>query len=63
LKVQRRRVRASMKRINTLGSVLRNHQAIDRQKYSVPHSNCLWHLDGHHKLIRWGIVIHGIADG
>lgn len=63
LKVQRRRVRASMKRINTLGSVLRNHQAIDRQKYSVPHSNYLWHLDGHHKLIRWGIVIHGIADG
>ncbi|KAK7053858.1 hypothetical protein R3P38DRAFT_3305267 [Favolaschia claudopus] len=43
--------------------VLRNHQAIDRQRYSVPHSNYLWHLDGHHKLIRWGIVIHGIVDG
>ncbi|KAJ7233667.1 hypothetical protein C8J57DRAFT_1090354, partial [Mycena rebaudengoi] len=60
---QRRRVRASMKRINNLVSVLRNHEAIDRQKYSVPHSNYLWHLDGHHKLIRWGIVIHGIVDG
>ncbi|ESK81644.1 hypothetical protein Moror_3251 [Moniliophthora roreri MCA 2997] len=23
----------------------------------------MWHLDGHHKLIRWGIVIHGIIDG
>ena len=23
----------------------------------------VWHLDGHHKLIRWGVVIHGIADG
>ncbi|KAI5982901.1 hypothetical protein EDC04DRAFT_2616344 [Pisolithus marmoratus] len=25
--------------------------------------NALWHMDGHHKLIRWGIVIHGIVDG
>jgi hypothetical protein len=63
LKIQRRRVRGSMRRIDHLGSVLRNHQAVDRQKYSVPHSNYLWHLDGHHKLIRWGIVIHGIVDG
>jgi hypothetical protein len=23
----------------------------------------MWHLDGHHKLIRWGIVIHGFVDG
>ncbi|KAJ6487516.1 hypothetical protein DFH09DRAFT_807270, partial [Mycena vulgaris] len=63
LKIQRRRVRGSMKRIDHLGSVLRNHRAVDRQKYSVPHSNYLWHLDGHHKLIRWGIVIHGVVDG
>jgi hypothetical protein len=25
--------------------------------------NSLWHLDGHHKLIMWGIVIHGVIDG
>ncbi|KAJ7574243.1 hypothetical protein C8J56DRAFT_753515, partial [Mycena floridula] len=23
----------------------------------------LWHLDGHHKLIRWGIVIHEFIGG
>lgn len=63
LKIQRRRVRGSMKRIDNLGSVLRNHHTVDRQKYSVPHSNYLWHLDGHHKLIRWGIVVHGVVDG
>ncbi|KAF8835009.1 hypothetical protein BDN67DRAFT_913766, partial [Paxillus ammoniavirescens] len=31
--------------------------------YSVPRSNYLWHIDGHHKLIWWGIVIHGMIDG
>lgn len=23
----------------------------------------LWHLDGHHSLITWGFVIHGVTDG
>ena len=23
----------------------------------------VWHIDSHHKLIRWGIVIHGMIDG
>ncbi|KAG1733230.1 uncharacterized protein EDB91DRAFT_1057653, partial [Suillus paluster] len=31
--------------------------------YAVPRSNHLWHLDGHHKLILWGIVIDGLIDG
>lgn len=63
LRVQKKRVRKSLHRVDELGQVLRNHEAIDRQQYSVPRSNYLWHLDGHHKLIRWGIVIHGIIDG
>lgn len=63
LRIQRKRVRDSMRRVDGLGQVLRNHAAINRQKYSVPHSNYLWHLDGHHKLIKWGFVIHGIVDG
>jgi hypothetical protein len=25
-------------------------------------SNVLWHLDGHHKMIQWGFVIHGFID-
>jgi hypothetical protein len=25
--------------------------------------NSLWHIDGHHKLIPWKIVIHGGIDG
>lgn len=31
--------------------------------YSVPFPNSLWHIDGHHKLVRWRFVIHGAIDG
>lgn len=63
LRIQRKRVGLSLGRVDGLGQVLRTHQTTDRQKYSVPHSNYLWHLDGHHKLIKFGVVIHGIVDG
>ena len=36
---------------------------VSRQTYQVPWPNSLWHLDGHHSLIRWKIVIHGCIDG
>jgi len=29
----------------------------------VPGPNSLWHVDGHHKLVRWKIVIHRGIDG
>ena len=35
----------------------------EHMQYHVPWPNALWHIDGHHKLIKWGIVIHGVADG
>ncbi|KZT18952.1 hypothetical protein NEOLEDRAFT_1030855, partial [Neolentinus lepideus HHB14362 ss-1] len=63
LRVQKRRVRMSLRRIDGLGQVLRNHEAIDRRDYTVPRPNYLWHMDGYHKLIRWGLVVHGIVDG
>ncbi|KAI6114827.1 hypothetical protein EDD16DRAFT_1483344, partial [Pisolithus croceorrhizus] len=31
--------------------------------YYVKWPNAVWHINGHHKLIRWGIVIHGFIDG
>ncbi|KAG1827436.1 uncharacterized protein BJ212DRAFT_1474588 [Suillus subaureus] len=36
---------------------------IQWQQYKVLQLNALWHMDGHHKLICWGIIIHGIIDG
>jgi hypothetical protein len=34
-----------------------------RRDYRVSRPHAIWHLDGHHKLILWGIVIHGFIDG
>ncbi|KAH7903831.1 hypothetical protein BJ138DRAFT_971407, partial [Hygrophoropsis aurantiaca] len=63
LRIQKRRVTGSIHRVDRLGQVLRQRNAIRRRKYKVTRPNSLWHLDGHHKLILWGIVIHGIVDG
>ncbi|KAK1230777.1 hypothetical protein PQX77_006126 [Marasmius sp. AFHP31] len=43
------------------------HRVFDRvrikcRNYTVPGPNFLWHHDGHHALIRWGIVIHSFID-
>jgi hypothetical protein len=49
--------------VDNLGLVLRHRKIIKRRVYHVKRPNALWHLDGHHKMIRWGIVFHGFADG
>lgn len=63
LRVQHRRVVESLRRVDGLGQVLRDRRVKRRRKYYVKRPNALWHVDGHHKLIRWGIVIHGFIDG
>ncbi|KAJ6450136.1 hypothetical protein C8R47DRAFT_918967, partial [Mycena vitilis] len=63
LRVQKERTRLSLKRVDALGQALRTRLAIQRRRYTVPRPNYLWHCDGHHKLIWWGIVIHGFIDG
>ncbi|KAN0086288.1 hypothetical protein V8E55_007425 [Tylopilus felleus] len=62
-RVQYRRVLQSLRRVDRIGQVLRNRQLKRRHKYYIKRPNALWHIDGHHKLIRWGIVIHGMIDG
>jgi hypothetical protein len=63
LRVQKERARYSLKRVDALGQALWTHLAIKCRRYKVPCPNYLWHCDGHHKLIWWGIVIHGFIDG
>jgi hypothetical protein len=63
LRVQKERVRQALRRVDGLGQELQRCKTIQRRKYRVPRPNYLWHLDGHHKLIMWGIVIHGLIDG
>ena len=63
LRVQRSRVRESLTRVDPRGVYMRFRRALHRRRYSVCMPNSLWHIDGHHKLIRWRIVIHGGIDG
>uniref|UniRef100_A0A3B1J120 Integrase catalytic domain-containing protein n=1 Tax=Astyanax mexicanus TaxID=7994 RepID=A0A3B1J120_ASTMX len=64
IRVQRSRVRESMRRVNPTAAALRAmSQTLHRRRYHVAGPNSLWHLDGNHKLIRWRIVIHGGIDG
>ncbi|KAJ6481610.1 hypothetical protein DFH09DRAFT_950517, partial [Mycena vulgaris] len=46
-----------------IGRILRQRHVIKRQDYKVLRPHAIWHVDGHHKLILWGFVIHGFIDG
>lgn len=63
LRIQRHKIIKSLARVDALGNEVRRYTVIKRRCYKVARPNSLWHMDGHHKLIRWGIVIHGIIDG
>jgi hypothetical protein len=63
LRVQESRVRESLRRVDQRGMERRFRQALHRRIYSVCMPNSLWHIDGHHKLVRWRIVVHGGVDG
>lgn len=64
IRVQRRRLVASTRRVDgPLGTLLRQRVQIVRRVYHVTGPNGMSHMDGHHKLIRWGFVIHGLIDG
>ncbi|CAH3187569.1 unnamed protein product, partial [Porites lobata] len=61
--IQRRRIRESLNRVDPRNTALRWGALVSRRVYFVPWPNSLWHLDGHHSLIRWGFIIHGCIDG
>ena len=63
IRLQQKRIWQSLRRVDRLGQCLREHRIIQHRVYCVKRSNALWHIDGHHKLIRWGFVIHRIVDG
>ena len=50
--VPRARVRGSIHRVDPVSTALRRSIAIRRRTYWVSGPNALWHIDGHHKLIR-----------
>ena len=52
VRVQRQRVRDSLYRLEPERQELRRVSAVHRRHYSVESPLSLWHIDGHHKLIR-----------
>lgn len=53
-RVQEKRVREAMRRVDPEGVIERSISLniIHRRRYSVPSSLALWHIDGHHKIVR-----------
>uniref|UniRef100_A0AAQ4NS62 Integrase catalytic domain-containing protein n=1 Tax=Gasterosteus aculeatus aculeatus TaxID=481459 RepID=A0AAQ4NS62_GASAC len=53
----------SLRRVDAEGVYMRRLRlrVLGRRQYFVPGPNSLWHIDGHHKLIRF--VVHGGVDG
>ncbi|CAJ0844507.1 1828_t:CDS:2, partial [Entrophospora sp. SA101] len=63
VRITRECLREALRRIDPLGMANRWAEITPCRKYKVSGPNALWHIDGHHKLIHWKIVIHGAIDG
>ena len=63
VRVQRAKLRRSIHRVDPEGVAERRSVAVRRRAYHVPSPNEVWHIDGHHKLIKWRLVTHGGIDG
>ena len=61
--VPRSRIRASIHRIDPVNTAIRRRVTIRRRVYHCDGPNSVWHIDGHHKLIRWRFITHGGIDG
>ena len=59
IKVPCHALRNAIHRVDHISTVTRKRSVVRRCIYSVPHPNYIWHVDGHHKLIRWCFVIRG----
>lgn len=61
--VPRSRLRASIHRVDPENTAIRRSITVRRRVYYAEGPNAVWHVDGHHKLIRWRLVTHGGIDG
>ncbi|KDE03622.1 hypothetical protein MVLG_05917 [Microbotryum lychnidis-dioicae p1A1 Lamole] len=61
--VPREALPASIQRTRPLRRHVHANHPVMRRRYNVAGPNALWHHDGQHALISFGIVIHGFIDG
>ena len=52
-KIQQSRIRETQRRVDPNGAIMRRLYVLNRREYSVPSPLSLYHIDGHHKLIRY----------
>lgn len=62
-RVTRQRIRECIRSIDPHGTEIRQIRRLKRRTYEVPGCHFLWHLDGCHKLIKYGFVVHTCIDG
>ena len=63
IRIPRSQLRASIHRVDHENTLNRKSHVVKRRQYSVDCPNSIWHIDGHHKLIRWKFVFHAGIDG
>ena len=63
INVTRAKLRAALHRVDPDGVVERRRSRLRHRVYDTPSPNYVWHIDGNHKLVRWGFVIHIAIDG
>jgi hypothetical protein len=61
--VSREKVRSTLKIIDPEGTEMRKSKPIKRRMYHSNGVHHVWHMDGWHKLIRYGMVVHAAIDG
>ena len=62
IRIPRHTLRSAIHHVDHINIVARKRSVVQHRIYSVPHPTHIWHIDGHHKLIRWHFVIHGAVD-
>ena len=55
IRIQQSRIRESQRRVDPDGALIRRLHVLNRREYSVPAPLSLYHIDGHHKLIRYAL--------
>ena len=61
--VTREHVRNVVRTLDPEGTEMRKRKTIRRRVYQSNGIHHVWHMDGWHKLIKYGLVIHAAVDG
>ena len=62
IRIPRRLLRESLRRINKTGSQSKSQKRLHRRIHNVQGPNYPWHIDTNHNLVRWYFIITGVAD-